>query len=106
MNFLPGIALFTTGRVLIIEKYWELQYFDNDSLKSITMEKALEQFNELFYDAVKIRLRADVEVAAYLSGGIDSSTTVAYIKNIEPGILNTFSIGFDDRDFDEIILSE
>jgi asparagine synthase (glutamine-hydrolysing) len=42
-----------------------------------------------------------VEVAAYLSGGIDSGTTVAYIKDIEPGILNTFSIGFEEKDFDE-----
>ena len=50
---------------------------------------------------LKSGFRADVEVAAYLSGGLDSSSTVAYIKNIEPGILNTFSIGFDDKDFDE-----
>ena len=55
----------------------------------------------MFTSAVRLRLRADVEVAAYLSGGIDSSATVAYIKDIEPGILNTFSIGFSEKDFDE-----
>ncbi len=84
---------------LKIEKYWDLQFNNIDN--TISINKALELFHELFYDAVKIRLRADVEVAAYLSGGLDSTSTVAYIKDIEPGILNTFSIGFDDRDFDE-----
>jgi asparagine synthase (glutamine-hydrolysing) len=95
----PGHYLVFNRAGLKINKYWELQ-FDNGN-KEIPFKKALEQFHELFYDAVRIRLRADVEVAAYLSGGIDSSSTVAYIKDIEPGILNTFSIGFDDRDFDE-----
>jgi asparagine synthase (glutamine-hydrolysing) len=95
----PGHYLIYSRKGLTINKYWDLQF--NDSFHDIPFKKALEQFHELFYDAVKIRLRADVEVAAYLSGGIDSSSTVAYIKNIEPGILNTFSIGFDDRDFDE-----
>ncbi len=70
---------------LKIEKYWDLQFNNIDN--SISINKALELFHELFYDAVKIRLRADVEVAAYLSGGLDSSSTVAYIKDIEPGIL-------------------
>ena len=42
-----------------------------------------------------------MEVAACLSGGIDSTATVAYIKDIEPGVLNTFSIGFAEKDFDE-----
>ncbi len=95
----PGHYLVYNKAGLKISKYWDLQF--NNSSKDIPFKKALEQFHELFYDAVKIRLRADVEVAAYLSGGIDSSSTVAYIKDIEPGILNTFSIGFDDKDFDE-----
>jgi asparagine synthase (glutamine-hydrolysing) len=95
----PGHYLLYNRGGLKISKYWELKF--NSGVKDIPFKRALEQFHELFYDAVKIRLRADVEVAAYLSGGIDSSSTVAYIKDIEPGILNTFSIGFDDRDFDE-----
>ncbi len=61
----------------------------------------LTNFMNFSQTAVRIRLRADVEVAAYLSGGIDSSATVAYIKDIEPGVLNTFSIGFEEKDFDE-----
>ena len=61
----------------------------------------LKNLRELFEDAVRVRLRADVEVAAYLSGGIDSSVTTAFIHQIEPKILNTFSIGFTDKVFDE-----
>ncbi|MCU0378765.1 MAG: asparagine synthase (glutamine-hydrolyzing) [Bacteroidales bacterium] len=95
----PGHYL-TFGREgLIVRKFWELSFNNNNS--GLTLSDALERFNELFTNAVRIRLRADVEVAAYLSGGIDSSTTVAYIKDIEPGVLNTFSIGFEDKDFDE-----
>lgn len=95
----PGHCLTFNEKGLKIDSYWQLQYGNHKN--SIKLDKALEQFHELFYDAVKIRLRADVEVAAYLSGGIDSSSTVAYIKEIEPGVLNTFSIGFTDKDFDE-----
>ena len=95
----PGHCLTYNRNGIQIEKFWELKYgvIKNDR----PLNRVLEEFNELFYDAVKIRLRADVEVAAYLSGGIDSSSTVAYIKEIEPGILNTFSIGFNEKDFDE-----
>jgi asparagine synthase (glutamine-hydrolysing) len=95
----PGHFLIYNRDGLKIEKYWELRY-DNCNY-SIPLKEAIEQFDELFTDAVRIRLRADVEVAAYLSGGIDSSATVAYINDIEPGILNTFSVGFEDKDFDE-----
>lgn len=95
----PGHYLVYNRDGVVTGKFWDLQY--SLDKQSISLNRALEEFHELFYDAVRIRLRADVEVAAYLSGGIDSSSTVAYIKNIEPGILNTFSIGFDEKDFDE-----
>jgi asparagine synthase (glutamine-hydrolysing) len=81
------------------EKFWDLNI--GPERAALSLPVALEQFNELFTSAVRIRLRADVEVAAYLSGGLDSTTTVAYIRDIEPGILNTFSIGFEDKNFDE-----
>ena len=99
MNCLPDTIAVFNRKGLKTEKYWDLQPGKTD--QPISLPDALEQFNELFSDAVRLRLRADVEVAAYLSGGIDSSATVAYIKDIEPGILNTFSIGFSEKDFDE-----
>jgi asparagine synthase (glutamine-hydrolysing) len=95
----PGHCLVYNRDGLKIEKYWDLR-FDNIN-RSLSIDDAVDKFHELFTNAVRIRLRADVEVAAYLSGGIDSSATVAYIKNIEPGVLNTFSVGFDEKDFDE-----
>lgn len=94
----PGHCLTFNKNGLKIEKFWQLQFNTDHSL---SLTDAIEQFDELISDAVRIRLRADVEVAAYLSGGIDSTATVSYIKKIEPGILNTFSIGFEDSIFDE-----
>jgi asparagine synthase (glutamine-hydrolysing) len=97
----PGHFAIYNRKGLTIKKFWELSF--NRTYSYISLQDAMDHFNELFSDAVRIRLRADVEVAAYLSGGIDSSATVAYIKKIEPGILNTFSIGFDEKDFDESV---
>ena len=95
----PGHFLVFSRKGLVVKKFWELNFSNCNTETSLS--DAIERFHELFTSAVRIRLRADVEVAAYLSGGIDSSTTVAYIKDIEPGVLNTFSIGFEDKDFDE-----
>jgi len=62
---------------------------------------AVEELDQLLHDSVSIRLRADVSVGAYLSGGLDSSITTSYIKDINPDVLNTFSIGFTDKAYDE-----
>jgi asparagine synthase (glutamine-hydrolysing) len=95
----PGHFLLYNRDGIRIEKYWELEF--NERHKDLSINNAIEQFDEILSSSVRLRLRADVEVAAYLSGGIDSCATVRYIKDIEPGVLNTFSIGFEDKVFDE-----
>lgn len=95
----PGHFCIYNRGGLKVEKYWELDFSKNNA--SLSLNDVIEYFHELLTSSIRIRLRADVEVAAYLSGGIDSSTIVAYIKDIEPGLLNTFSIGFKETDFDE-----
>jgi asparagine synthase (glutamine-hydrolysing) len=52
-------------------------------------------------DAVRLQLRADVPVGAYLSGGLDSSVITSLIKHYTDTPLRTFSIGFEDDEFDE-----
>ena len=95
----PGHYMYFNSKGIRTERYWQLTIEPKTS--SLSVDEAGEKLDELLTDAVRIRLRADVEVAAYLSGGLDSTAIVSYIKNIEPGILNTFSIGFSEKDYDE-----
>ena len=97
----PGHQMLVTKSKIQIEKYWSLNFPSGENTNSRSLPHAVEEFTELLKDAVKIRLRADVPVGAYLSGGLDSSVTTSLIHEINPGILNTFSIGFKDKVFDE-----
>jgi len=90
-------AKFKNGQ-LSINSYWDLNYSEGNSL---SLEEAKEQFTYLFKDSLSLRMRADVPVAAYLSGGLDSTSTTAFIKKMFPEALNTFSIGFEEEEFDE-----
>ena len=60
-----------------------------------------DEFAALLMDATRIRLRADVPVGAYLSGGLDSSTIAAVVRQLGISRLDTFSIAFSDPEFDE-----
>lgn len=82
-----------------IQRYWSLDYAVPES--DCTENELQEEFEQLLVDAVNIRLRADVPVGAYLSGGLDSSTTTALIRKHVPNRLETFSIAFSDPNFDE-----
>lgn len=66
-------------------------------------QTALEEFTELLNDAVKLRLRSDVPVANYLSGGIDSSVVTHLTAVNNKRRFKTFSVAFEDQDFDESV---
>jgi asparagine synthase (glutamine-hydrolysing) len=97
----PGHYMHLNSNGIQIKKYWNLDFSYSKNPVNNNLSDSIEELDELLSDAVKIRLRADVPVGAYLSGGLDSSVTTSYIKKINPEILNTFSIGFSDKAYDE-----
>jgi len=97
----PGSYMTINARSKSIKTYWTLPITKPNAYEFNTVKEAAETFETIFTDAVKLRLRADVPVAAYLSGGLDSSITTAFIKKISPNNLRTFSIGFTEKDLDE-----
>ncbi|KAA6458331.1 asparagine synthase (glutamine-hydrolyzing) [Acidobacteria bacterium AB60] len=96
----PGHSLVLQGGQLTVRRYWRLQ-FEPASGVSSDPEHLVEELLELLTDATRIRLRADVPVGAYLSGGLDSTLTTSLIRRVHSGPLKTFSVGFEDRDYDE-----
>jgi asparagine synthase (glutamine-hydrolysing) len=86
------------GRPVQIRPYWNVL----DGAASLPPPgDARAELLERLSEAVRRRLIADVPLGALLSGGVDSSAVVALMASFVPGQLDTFSIGFDDRGFDE-----
>ena len=97
----PGHYMLVNDKGVKISKYWELSFSSERESTFKSLSASIEEFEFLIEDAIRIQLKADVPVGAYLSGGLDSSITTALIKKINPAVLNTFSIGFQDKSFDE-----
>jgi len=96
----PGHYLIAQSGQIRIQPYWELD-FDLQSSPHSSPQDYLAEFEQLLIDSTLLRLRADVPVGAYLSGGLDSSTTTAIIRKYTQNPLETFSIAFSDSEFDE-----
>lgn len=82
-------------------RYWTPSYAEALDVTDSNEERLAEELLGLLEDATRIRLRSDVPVGAYLSGGIDSTVTTALAKSIVKDRLRSFSITFEDAEFDE-----
>jgi len=95
----PAHTLIVKDNKLTIKKYWELDY--KNKIR-ISEQEAADEVLKMLREAVKIRLYSDVPLGAFLSGGIDSSTVVALMSQLSANKVKTFSIGFEDGDYNEL----
>ena len=98
-KLLPGHWLTYKQGKLVTERYWHLQY---EPKRQLTEKQAVEQAEALIDEAVSIRLESEVPLGCFLSGGVDSSLVVAFMRRHMTGNLNTFSIGFGEKDHNEL----
>lgn len=100
-----GVSQLPPGHSLLVDENGErrARTFELDFApdESRSLADAAEELRALLEDATRLRMRADVPVAAYLSGGLDSSITTALARPLARPPLHTFSVTFDDGDYDE-----
>ena len=93
----PGHWLRWSKGDIKIERYWQPDFSHK---LDIGEEEAGERVVEILRDAVKVRLMSEVPLGAFLSGGIDSSAIVALMSQESSEKVKTFSIGFEEQDFE------
>ncbi len=89
----PGCYLIFKDKKITIKKYWYLSI--NPVINN--EKEALKKIENLFSDSVKKRLISDVPLGSFLSGGIDSSSIVAFMSKYASSPVKTFSVGFGDK---------
>ena len=96
----PGHSMTVGDGGLTLSRYWQPCFgaCPNDAHGEAEHAEALR---DLLRDATRLRLRSDVPVGAYLSGGLDSTVVTALIRQCSDVRLRTFSITFEDPEFDE-----
>lgn len=97
-ELMPGHYLTVRQGVEKTVRYWDVGFGEE---ADISFEDACEELKSLLIDSTRLQLRADVPVGAYLSGGLDSSVTAALVRNFTGSSLKTFSVAFEDSDYDE-----
>ena len=97
----PGHSLVLHHSEFRIFPYWHFSYDPIQDYSDECESRLAQELLELITDATRIRLRSDVPVGAYLSGGLDSTLITAVTKRLVGDNLRTFSVSFEDAEFDE-----
>ena len=69
-------------------------------------QEAADELERLLKESIKGQMVADVPVGAFLSAGIDSSTIVSLMQSLAPGKVRTFTIGMEEREYNEADAAE
>ena len=102
LRIVPGTE---NGSSAVIHEraYWEMNFPDEgDEVQGGDPRKLVDDFENLLLQAVEERLRADVPVGAYLSGGVDSSMIVALACHLKGPAINTYTVRVDSPELDEL----
>ncbi len=93
----PGSVLTFEKGNITINSFWE----PPKTIAPLSFDEALKEFDRRLSESVQRRMVSDVPLGVFLSGGIDSSTIAYYARQHTDKPLQTFSIGFDEKSFDE-----
>ncbi len=96
----PGHRMTVDATGTCIERYWDWPY-SQDASPQWSDARWSDELQALLIDAVRLQLRADVPVGAYLSGGLDSSIITTIVRRHTDTPLRSFSLTFEDAEFDE-----
>lgn len=97
----PGCCALLTKAGFSIEQYWSIANPKSSYSFNLSYQETINKTKILFTEAIKSRMIADVPISAFLSGGIDSSAIVAVMAHLSPKPIETYSIIFKEKAFDE-----
>ncbi|MFN8108075.1 MAG: asparagine synthase (glutamine-hydrolyzing) [Nocardioidaceae bacterium] len=98
----PAHMLVMVDGAVKIHRYWRLNYAPQGVEIAKTDAELAEELRANLIDAVKVRMISERPVGAFLSGGLDSSAVVAAMRHAGVDDIKTFSIGFDEDEYNEL----